>query len=88
MFISRKNQLICILLIVLSLSSLYCNHGVVAARYLKDMQEVAEKNNKPQIWNNKTSSNNASTAAAADGEGFFATINREVPSCPDPLHNR
>lgn len=53
------------------------------------MQETAEKNNKPQIWNNKTSSNNASASSAADDDGgFVATINREVPSCPDPLHNR
>lgn len=89
MFISRKNQLICILLIVSSLSSLYRHHGVVAARYLKDMQETAENTNKPQIWNNKTSSNNASAPSAADDDGgFVATINREVPSCPDPLHNR
>ncbi|KAJ4719479.1 CLAVATA3/ESR-RELATED [Melia azedarach] len=89
MFNWRKNQFFCFLLIVLSLSSLYC-HGVLAARYVRDMKEVAENNNR-QIWSKSTSSNNPTafaSAADSDDGGFVATVNREVPSCPDPLHNR
>ncbi|WOH04563.1 hypothetical protein DCAR_0623973 [Daucus carota subsp. sativus] len=37
------------------------------------LQEVQEK---PQQW------------SRIPDEGFFASINREVPSSPDPLHNR
>lgn len=37
------------------------------------LQEVVEK---PQQWNQ------------IPDKGFFANVDREVPSCPDPLHNR
>lgn len=37
------------------------------------LQEVEEK---PQQW------------SRIPNEGFFANVDREVPSSPDPLHNR
>lgn len=37
------------------------------------LQDVTEK---PQQW------------SQVPDKGFFANIDREVPSCPDPLHNR
>lgn len=37
------------------------------------LQEFVEK---PQQWNH------------VPDRGFFANVEREVPSCPDPLHNR
>ncbi|KAL6278639.1 hypothetical protein ACE6H2_022240 [Prunus campanulata] len=75
MFISR-NQVIGLLLIFLGISGLYT--GVSGARCLNEKVENPEK---PQVLQRKSSSNSTD-------EGFFATINREVPSSPDPLHNR
>ena len=74
MFVSRS-QVVCLLLILLSISSLH--HGVLGARYLKEKEENLEK---PQVWSSGSSKDAV--------EGFFATVDREVPSCPDPLHNR
>ncbi|WOG84348.1 hypothetical protein DCAR_0103531 [Daucus carota subsp. sativus] len=37
------------------------------------LQDVVEK---PQQW------------SQVPDKGFFANVDREVPSCPDPLHNR
>ncbi|XWS58210.1 hypothetical protein CRYUN_Cryun08bG0015100 [Craigia yunnanensis] len=64
-----------LLLILLSISAL--NHGVLEARFLTEKLEDQEK---PQ----KTWKENPDSGT----DGFFATINREVPSSPDPLHNR
>lgn len=75
MFISRT-QVGCLLLIFLSISTLH--HEALGARNLKEMVENADKS---QVL--KKGSNNA-----ANDQGFFAPSNRQVPSCPDPLHNR
>ncbi|KAI5326463.1 hypothetical protein L3X38_035537 [Prunus dulcis] len=74
MFISR-NQVIGLLFIFLGISGLYT--GVSGARCLNEKVENPEK---PQVLQRKSSS-------ISTDEGFFATINREVPSSPDPLHN-
>lgn len=73
MFISRS-QVGCLLLTFLIISAL--NREVYGARHPKEKVENLEK---PQVW--KQGSNK-------EDEDFFATINREVPSSPDPLHNR
>lgn len=57
----------------------FLGHETLAGRYLE-----AAETKKPQIWSKTSSKNNTED----DDEGFVATINREVPSCPDPLHNR
>lgn len=76
MFISRTTQLVgYLLLIFLSISALHS--AVLEARHL---QEASEK-----PWPRKEST---SPNTIMSEEGYFATINREVPSCPDPLHNR
>ncbi|KAK9016994.1 hypothetical protein V6N11_079484 [Hibiscus sabdariffa] len=66
-----------ILLMFLSISAL--NHGVLGARFLteklEDEEETAQRSWKDQSLDEET-------------QGFFATINREVPSSPDPLHNK
>ncbi|XXG54462.1 hypothetical protein AAC387_Pa03g2331 [Persea americana] len=49
---------------------------VLGARHL---QEKVAKKDEAQVWRVTTS---------IRGEGFFDTSKREVPSCPDPLHNR
>ncbi|XVF06112.1 hypothetical protein REPUB_Repub06bG0019800 [Reevesia pubescens] len=67
-----------LLLILLSISAL--NHGVLGARFLTEKLEMEDEEIKPQ----KTWKENPENGT----DGFFATINREVPSCPDPLHNR
>jgi hypothetical protein len=73
MFISRS-QVVCLLLLLSSISALH--HEVLGARHLKEKVKNLEK---PQVWKKSSS--------AEDG-GIFATVKREVPSCPDPLHNR
>ncbi|OMO99163.1 hypothetical protein COLO4_13481 [Corchorus olitorius] len=70
------------LLILLSISALN-NHGVLGARFLadklEDHQEMAAASDQ-KTWKEENPDKGI--------DGFFATINREVPSCPDPLHNR
>lgn len=74
MFILRSSQLVgCFLLIFLSISALNSELNV-EARYL---HQVAEK---PRAWRESPEGKN--------DKNFFATINRKVPSSPDPLHNR
>ncbi|CAN6715024.1 unnamed protein product [Malus baccata var. baccata] len=73
MFITR-NQVIGLLLIFLGISGLNDSGGVSGARCLNEKVGNMEK---PQVFN-----------SPSDDEGFFATINRQVPSSPDPLHNR
>lgn len=74
MFMSRR-QVGCFLLILLSISAFH--HGVLGARYLKEKVEDMKKS---QNW--KEGSN------ADQDSGFVARVNREIPSCPDPLHNK
>lgn len=57
------------------ISILAMQHGVLGARLLSEKVEV----DKPQVWNRSPINGD---------EGFFATVNREVPSSPDPLHNK
>ncbi|KAK8492712.1 hypothetical protein V6N13_034819 [Hibiscus sabdariffa] len=46
-------------------------------------EKLKDEENKPQkTWKENPDSN------GSEAGDFFATINREVPSCPDPLHNR
>ncbi|MBA0860730.1 hypothetical protein Goshw_020601 [Gossypium schwendimanii] len=64
-----------VLLIMLSISAL--KNGVLGARLLAEKVEDEEKTERS--WKYQNLDNGS--------DGFFATINREVPSCPDPLHN-
>ncbi|KAE8675378.1 putative Protein YIPF1 [Hibiscus syriacus] len=68
-----------LLLMFLSISAL--NHGVLGARFLTEKVEDEEETTTTQrTWKNQSVDNGT--------DGFFATINREVPSSPDPLHNK
>ncbi|KAK7258849.1 hypothetical protein RIF29_24437 [Crotalaria pallida] len=73
MSISRT-QMGYLLLMLLSISVL--NHEALGARHVEKMEHVHNS----EVWR-KSSTNEK------DG-GSFATLNREVPSSPDPLHNR
>lgn len=73
MFISRS-QAGCLLLILLSISALH--REVLGTRHLT---EKVEDSKTPQVG--KDGSN-------AENEGYYGAVKREVPSCPDPLHNR
>ncbi|XVE62988.1 hypothetical protein DITRI_Ditri06bG0163700 [Diplodiscus trichospermus] len=68
----------CFFLIFLSISAL--NNGVHGARFLTEKLEDQENKQYQKFWKENPDINGT--------EGVFATINREVPSCPDPLHNR
>lgn len=76
MSISRT-QMGCLLLILLSTSVL--KHEVLGARYVQEMEHVL--NYSPVVWRK-------SFGNETDDGGSFDTVNREVPSSPDPLHNR
>lgn len=68
----------CFLIIFfLSLSSL--QYEAFGVRKLKD-QKVEEEEDMEEKKRSDHLPNNS--------QGFFATSNRVVPSCPDPLHNR
>ncbi|KAK8545429.1 hypothetical protein V6N12_026263 [Hibiscus sabdariffa] len=68
------------LLTLLSISALL-QHGALGGRFLTE--RLKDEENKPQkTWKENPDSN------GSEAGDFFATINREVPSCPDPLHNR
>ncbi|PON76386.1 CLAVATA3/ESR-RELATED [Parasponia andersonii] len=72
-----------VLFMVLLMSILALHHGVSGARLLlhEKMEDLEKK-----VPAGSTSSESSDNI---DGDqGFFATVNREVPSCPDPLHNR
>jgi hypothetical protein len=73
MLISRS-QVVYLLLVLLTISALH--HEVLGARYLNKKVEDLEKT---QVWKK---------GSFVKDEGFFATVNREVPCSPDPLHNR
>lgn len=64
-------------MILLSVSAL--QHGVLGARFLTEKLEDQDQKPDEKTW--KENPDNGTV-------GFFATVNREVPSCPDPLHNR
>ncbi|KAG5232486.1 CLAVATA3/ESR-RELATED [Salix suchowensis] len=74
MFMSRS-QVGCLLLVLLSISAFH--HGVVGARNLKENLKAME-----ETQNEKEGAN------TEDNNGYVANVNREVPSCPDPIHNR
>ena len=65
----------CLVLVLLSISAFY--HGVVGARNLKENLKAMEK-----------TQNEKEGANTEDNNGYVANVNREVPSCPDPIHNR
>ncbi|XVE89696.1 hypothetical protein DITRI_Ditri20bG0016700 [Diplodiscus trichospermus] len=65
-----------LLLILLIISALH--HEVLAARFLTEKledEDMAQRN-----WKGNPGS--------GTDDGYFATIDRQVPSSPDPLHNR
>ncbi|EEF49822.1 conserved hypothetical protein [Ricinus communis] len=77
MFLS-KAKVGCLCLLIMLSTSVFQN-GVDGARCLKkveDNKEEPKNNNQEQSYD--TTGDN----------GFVATINREVPSSPDPLHNK
>ncbi|KAK7337796.1 hypothetical protein VNO77_18383 [Canavalia gladiata] len=74
MLISRF-QVGCLLLVLLSISVL--NHQVLGARYVKE--EAEHVLNKSQVWKRRFMNET--------NGGSYVTVNREVPSSPDPLHN-
>lgn len=65
----------CLLLVLLSISAFH--HGVVGARNLKENLKATE-----ETQNEKEGAN------TEDNNGDVANVNREVPSCPDPIHNK
>ena len=79
MSLSKAKVRCSLLIILLSISAFY--NGVDGARYLKEQAE--DKNQEP-----KNAINNNLQVSDTEGNGFFATIHREVPSGPDPLHNK
>ena len=78
----KRCQVGCLCMILLSFLAL--QQVVVGARYLQDKVDDGEKPD--DMWSTSRSTNK-STSNDND-QGFVATVNREVPSCPDPLHNR
>ncbi|XP_031270031.1 uncharacterized protein LOC116128447 [Pistacia vera] len=80
-----RNQVQFTLLLLFLLSMSFLGHEALAGRYL---QAADTQKNKPQIWDKSTSSSSKNNTVDDDDSSFVATINREVPSCPDPLHNR
>ncbi|KAL4354994.1 hypothetical protein GQ457_06G020680 [Hibiscus cannabinus] len=74
------NLIGCFLLMFLSISAL--NHGVLGARFLTEKLEDDEGETAQTTWKYQNLDNGSGT------DGFFATIDRQVPSCPDPLHNK
>ncbi|KAL6496720.1 hypothetical protein OROHE_027375 [Orobanche hederae] len=69
-----RNQVFGLLLILLWISSLH-HHGVSGARCLNEkVDNVVER---PQFLDSNST----------EDSRFFATIDRQVPSSPDPLHN-
>ncbi|KAG4908596.1 hypothetical protein AAZX31_20G219600 [Glycine max] len=76
MSISRT-QMGCLLVLILVLLSSSClNHGALGARYGKKVEHT----HKFRVWWKSFSHETA--------RGSYKTVNREVPSSPDPLHNR
>ncbi|KAL5783675.1 hypothetical protein ACOSP7_008704 [Xanthoceras sorbifolium] len=88
---SKNHQVLCLLLLMIILISIH-GAAVSGARHLKQMVEQVDiKPHDDQIWKESTSNNTTSGAGDDDDDddkGFVAAINREVPSSPDPLHNK
>ncbi|CAL1393513.1 unnamed protein product [Linum trigynum] len=79
----------CFLLILVLICS--SRHGFVGARRLVRLQKVEgdeiehqEDHHGPTAGSSEQSNNGFHSE---DGD-FFATVDRAVPSCPDPLHNK
>lgn len=86
--ISRRQVIILLSFLMIVLSTILDIHGALGARLLYDEKMAGEDlDNKAPVWNESSFQNKNNSNKDGD-EGFFATINREVPSCPDPLHNR
>ncbi|KAJ6876829.1 hypothetical protein NC651_029747 [Populus alba x Populus x berolinensis] len=73
--VMSRSQVGCLLLVLLSISAFH--HGVAGARNLKENVEAKEK-----------TKNEKEGANSEDTNGYVANVNRVVPSCPDPIHNR
>lgn len=85
MLILRSNKLVgCLLLVFISISALQ-SLVVLGGRYLHENYQ-GKQDQQPAHHSSWTSNN--SNSNSEDGEDFFATTNRVVPSSPDPLHNR
>lgn len=76
MVVIPRSQLGCILLVLLSISSLQTQVLGARRRYLADVEHGDEYVGGPE------------EAPRKDFEGFFAASERQVPSGSDPLHNR
>nr|AFK42688.1 unknown [Lotus japonicus] len=77
MSISKTQVGYLLVLFLVILFSSYClNHGVLGAEYGKEVEHV----HKFPAWR-KSFSHGTS-------RGAYAAVKREVPSSPDPLHNR
>ncbi|KAK9137240.1 hypothetical protein Sjap_007834 [Stephania japonica] len=78
MWVSRI-QLVIGLFLAILLMSTFMHNEVSGARFLKEeMTSIRED----KVLGTRDNS------IAGEGRDFMATIQREVPSCPDPLHNR
>ncbi|KAE8678166.1 hypothetical protein F3Y22_tig00111440pilonHSYRG00111 [Hibiscus syriacus] len=67
-----------LLFMFLSISAL--NNGVLGAKFLREKVEDDEEETTERRWKYQNMDNGT--------DGFFETVEREVPSCPDPLHNK
>ncbi|OAY44088.1 hypothetical protein MANES_08G121500v8 [Manihot esculenta] len=74
MFLSKGKLVWCLLLILMSISAF--ENGAVVEASSRSLKE------KP------TQIRGQGANASNGGNGFVATVNRAVPSCPDPLHNK
>ncbi|KAE8684113.1 hypothetical protein F3Y22_tig00111151pilonHSYRG00078 [Hibiscus syriacus] len=67
-----------LLLMFLSISAL--NNGVSGAKFLREKLEDDQAETAQRRWKYENVDNGTVR--------FFATVDRQVPSCPDPLHNK
>ncbi|XLR67623.1 hypothetical protein HN51_014664 [Arachis hypogaea] len=82
---SSRSQVGCLLLMIL-LSVSVLRDGVLGGRYVKVTLVDEYVLQSPPCWRKSCINNNET-----DGDGgsySFETVHREVPSSPDPLHNR
>ena len=84
MFGSRSSYQVHVVLsmMLLVIFSVHDQHRAFGARLL-NYEKLKEDLMKVPVR-----SSEGSNSSSNGNEDFFATINREVPSCPDPLHNR
>ncbi|CAN4108725.1 unnamed protein product [Withania somnifera] len=74
-----KNSIVLLLMIFVTFSSI--QKDVLGGRYLQG-NKITEEAQSPVATKTSSSSH------VGDEGGFVAYVNREVPSSPDPVHNR